>query len=56
MSKYEDAIQPKILYKTVFRIQKITGKPIRRGFDVVLNGILDDYEKLQRKSKKSLRK
>jgi len=46
MVKYENAIQPKISFSTLLRLQLLTGKPIRRGFDGVLNEILDDYEKL----------
>ncbi|AFS83140.1 hypothetical protein [Candidatus Nitrosopumilus sediminis] len=32
---------------TVFRIQKITGKPISRGFEKAILEILDDYEKIK---------
>lgn len=42
-------IQPSISFETVLRLQQITGKPIRRGFDTVLNEILDDYENLLKK-------
>ncbi len=44
-------IQPSISFETVLRLQQITGKPIRRGFDSVLNEILDDYENLIKKEK-----
>ena len=32
--------------ETVFRIQKITGKPISRGLDKAITEILDEFEKL----------
>ena len=51
MSK--EIIQPSISFETVLRLQEITGKPIRRGFDSVLNEILDDYENLRNKKERS---
>ncbi len=51
MSK--NIIQPSIDFETVLRLQQITGKPIRRGFDSVLNEILDDYEFLKREKRGS---
>ena len=48
-----DSIQPTISFTTLLRLQKITKKPIRRGFDEVLNEILDDYENLSRLSNQS---
>lgn len=48
-------IQPSISFETVLRLQEITGGPIRRGFDSVLNEILDDYENLIKKEKFSPR-
>jgi len=32
-------------------MQDITQKPIRRGFDVVLNEILDEFDKLKKEKK-----
>ena len=49
MSK--DIMQPNVAFDTIFRIEKITGKPLRRGFDRILNEILDDYESIKKKSK-----
>lgn len=39
-------IQPCIKFTTVFRIQSISNKPVTRGFDSIINDILDDYERL----------
>lgn len=48
----KDIMQPSISYQTIFRLQKLTGKPLRRGFDTTLNEILDDYEKLEKSYEK----
>ena len=34
----------KLTDETVFRIEKLCGKPISRGLDKVLNEIFDNYE------------
>lgn len=46
-------MQPNVTFDTIFRIERITGKPLRRGFDTILNEILDDYESLKKKSKRA---
>lgn len=46
MSK--DIMQPNVTFETIFRIERITGKPLRRGFDTILNEILDEYEQLKK--------
>lgn len=54
MSK--DIMQPNVAFDTIFRIERITGKPLRRGFDTILNEILDDYESLKKKSRRGSKK
>lgn len=45
-------MQPNVTFDTIFRIERITGKPLRRGFDAILNDILDEYESLKKRSKR----
>jgi len=48
MSKYENAMQPKVSYETVERISRLAKMPISRGFEKALLIILKDYEDLKK--------
>lgn len=49
-------MQPEISFKTVERVQKLTGKPISRGFEKAIIQILDEYERLEKSRSLYLKK
>jgi len=49
-------MQPKISYDTVDRVSRLAQMPISRGFEKALLIILEDYESLQKKSKRGRKK
>jgi len=48
MSNSKNSIQPTIAFTTLLRMQNMTNKPIRRGFDTVLNELLTELEELKK--------